>query len=74
LIYFELLWYLKLLPLWNQTPKRKTLKAYRKQIKLVLQKNYSPERVFSPFERIFSPFVIDEDIPPIEYPLLRKST
>jgi hypothetical protein len=31
LIYFELLWSLKLLSLWNQTPKRKTLKAYRKQ-------------------------------------------
>jgi hypothetical protein len=36
LIYFELFWSLKLLPLWNQAPKRKTLKAYRKQIILVL--------------------------------------
>jgi hypothetical protein len=36
LIYFELLWSLKLLHLWNQTSKRKTLKAYRKQIRLAL--------------------------------------
>jgi hypothetical protein len=32
---------------------------------LVALKDYSPKRVFSPFERIFSPFVIEEDIFPL---------
>jgi hypothetical protein len=36
-----LLWSLQLLPLWHQPPKRKTLKAYRKQIRLALSKELS---------------------------------
>jgi hypothetical protein len=41
LIYFELLWSLKLSP-WNQAPKGKILKAYRKQKGLTFLKDYSP--------------------------------
>jgi hypothetical protein len=37
----SLLWSLQLLPLWHQPPKRKTLKAYRKQIRLALIKDLS---------------------------------
>jgi hypothetical protein len=36
-----LLWSLQLLPLWHQPPKRKTLKACRKQIRLALIKYLS---------------------------------
>jgi hypothetical protein len=43
LIKFSLLWSLKLLPLWHQPPKRKTLKAYRKKISLALLKDLSIE-------------------------------
>jgi hypothetical protein len=34
---------LKTSPLWHQPPKRKTLKAYRKQIRLALLKDLSIE-------------------------------
>jgi hypothetical protein len=58
LIYFELLWSLKLRPLWNQTTKTKTLKAYKKKLKDVPFKMITPaKRELSPFERVFSPFV-----------------
>jgi hypothetical protein len=40
---FFTLWSLKLLPLWHQPHKRKTLKAYRKQIRLALLKDLSIE-------------------------------
>jgi hypothetical protein len=43
LVSFSLLWSLKLLSLWHQPPKRKTLKAFRKQIKLALLKDLSIE-------------------------------
>jgi hypothetical protein len=57
-IYFELLWSLKLLPLWNQIPQRKTLKTYRKQLKILPSKKITPpKRVFSPSEGISSSFL-----------------
>jgi hypothetical protein len=56
----------KLLPLWHQPPKRKTLRACRKQIRLALikdlsmiqieaVKNITPLNECSPFGRNFSP-------------------
>jgi hypothetical protein len=68
-----MLWSLKLIPLWHQPPKRKTLKVYRKQIKTCPLKDLSIEvskkllllQEYSPFKRIFSPFVIDEEILPL---------
>jgi hypothetical protein len=50
-----LLWSLKLLPFWHQPSKRKTLKAYRKQIKVLPSKKITPpKRVFS-FLKEYSP-------------------
>jgi hypothetical protein len=74
LITFSLLWSLQLLPLWHQPSKRKTLKAYRKQIRLALSKELSininrstkrlpPLNESSPLERIFSPFRDEEKLP-----------
>jgi hypothetical protein len=61
-------------PLWNQTPKRKTLKANRKQLKDLLSKKITPpKRVFSPFEKIFSPLYERRHTPPVGDPLLRKT-
>jgi hypothetical protein len=69
-----MLWSLKLLPLWHQPPKRKTLEAYRKQIKALSSKRLLPPKEYSPFERIFSPFVIDKEILPLtEILYLRKA-
>jgi hypothetical protein len=74
----------KLLPLWHQPPKRKTLKAYRKQIRLALSKelsiniNRSTKRLLplnecSLLERIFSPFRDEEKLPLTENFYLGKS-
>jgi hypothetical protein len=41
LIQFSLLWSLNFSPLWHQPPKRKTLKACRKQIRLALIEDLS---------------------------------
>jgi hypothetical protein len=49
LIYFEMLWSLNLLLLWNQTPKMKTLEAYMKQLKDL------PSKMITPPKRVFSP-------------------
>jgi hypothetical protein len=79
-----LLWSLQLLPLWHQPPKRKTLKAYRKQIRIALSKelsiniNRSTKRLFplnecSPLERIFSPFRDEEKLPLTEIFYLGKN-
>jgi hypothetical protein len=84
LITFSLLWSLQLLPLWHQPPKRKTLKAYRKQIRLALSKelsiniyrstkNLRPLNECSPSERIFSPFRDEEKLPLIEIFYFGKS-
>jgi hypothetical protein len=72
-------------PLWHQPPKRKTLKAYRKQIRLALSKelsiniNRSTKRLLplnecSPLKRIFSPFRGEEKLPLTEIFYLGKST
>jgi hypothetical protein len=64
----------KLLPLWHRPPKRKTLKACRKKIRLALIKDLSmipieavkiitPHKWVFSFGRNFSPFR-DEEIPP----------
>jgi hypothetical protein len=72
---FFMLWSLKLLPLWHQPPKRKTLKAYRKQIKVL------PSKKNTPFKRVFS--LLQEycllchrriNTPPGGDPLLKKRT
>ena len=73
----------KLLPLWHQPPKRKTLKAYRKQIRLALSKELSininrgtkrllPLNESSPLERIFSPLRDEEKLPLTEIFYLGK--
>jgi hypothetical protein len=83
LISFSLLWSLQLLPLWHQPPKRKTLKAYRKQIRLALSKelsiniNRGTKRLLllnecSHLERIFSPFRDEEKLPLTEIFYLGK--
>ena len=43
-----MLWSVKLLPLWNQVPQRKTLKAYRKQIRVSLYKITPPNKSVLP--------------------------
>jgi hypothetical protein len=74
----------KLLPLWYQSPKRKTLKTCRKQIRLSLIKDLSintswstklllPLNECSPLERIFSPFRDEEILPLTEIFYLEKS-
>jgi hypothetical protein len=79
-----LLWSLQLLPLWHQPPKRKILKAYRKQIRLAFYKelsiniNRSTKRLLplnecSPLERIFSPFRDEEKLSLTEVFYLGKS-
>ena len=70
-----LLWFLHILPFWHQPPKRKTLKAHRKKMRLALIKdlsintNWSTQSLLlslnecSPLERIFSPFRDEEILP-----------
>jgi hypothetical protein len=76
--------FIALVPLWHQPPKTKTLKAYRKQIRLALSKelsiniNRSTKRLLplnecSPLERIFSPFRDEEKLPLTEIFYLGKS-
>jgi hypothetical protein len=71
-------------PLASTPPKRKTLKANRKQIRLALSKELSininrgtkrllPLNECSPLERIFSPFRDEEKLPLIEIFYLGKS-
>jgi hypothetical protein len=75
LIYFELSWSLKLLPIWNQTLKRKTLKSYRKQLKDFPSKNITPhKRVFSPLKEYSPPFYERRHTSLVGDPLFRKST
>jgi hypothetical protein len=50
-----LFWSLKLLPLWNQTPKRKTLKAYRKHLKDLPSKKIAPPKESSSHVEKYSP-------------------
>jgi hypothetical protein len=74
---FFIAFVLKLLSLWHQPPKRKTLKDFRKQIRLALIKDLSmilieivkiitPLNECSPFGRNFSPFG-DEEILPLTW-------
>jgi hypothetical protein len=78
-----LLWFLKLLPLWHQPPKRKTLKTCRKQFRLAFLKDLSmtpievvklllPLNECSPFGRNFSPFRDEEMLPLTEIFYLGK--
>jgi hypothetical protein len=80
----SLLWSLQLLSLWHQPPKRKTLKKYRKQIRLALIKDLSMKPIeaakfllllneCSLFGRNFTPFRDKEILPLTEIFYLGKS-
>jgi hypothetical protein len=71
----------KLLPLWHQPPKRKTLKTCRKHLRLALIKDYCqlkkltlylPLNECSLLERNFSPIRDEEILPLIEIFYLGK--